>query len=294
MPPHLGRLAQAKAQQAVAVADAARRAGFRVDVSTRVEDSFLGKAWFDFLASCKFTVGMKGGASLHDPVGLLHTKVQSYTARHPKASFDEIEAKCFPGKDMKHTFTAVSPRLFESALAGTCQILQRDDYLGVLEPWRDYMPLEVDFSNMSQIIAAMRDLDQCQEVAENSRKALVDSGVFDYARLVEAATEDLLGDPGGVDVAWQNLRDYLGRSRQVAEVDGLEMHDACAHLIYEQLGMLRRADIQNLSDSSTAAGVVIKMINDRGRVAWLVEQVENFSRDPLTRRAAWIWRPLLS
>jgi hypothetical protein len=98
MPPHLGRLAQAKARQAVTMADAAKNAGFTVDVSTRVEDSFIGTAWSNFLASCKFTVGMKGGASLHDPRGLIHTKVQSYLARHPDATFDEIERKCFKGK----------------------------------------------------------------------------------------------------------------------------------------------------------------------------------------------------
>jgi hypothetical protein len=70
---------------------------------------------------------MKGGASLHDPRGLIHTKVQSYLARHPDATFDEIERKSFIGKDNKHELTAISPRLFESALAGTCQILQCED-----------------------------------------------------------------------------------------------------------------------------------------------------------------------
>jgi hypothetical protein len=174
------------------MADAARAAGFKVDVSTRVEDSFIGQAWFDFLSSCRFTVGMKGGASLHDPRGMIHTRVQSYRARHPHASFDEIEANCFRGKDMKHEFTAISPRLFESALAGTCQILQRDDYLGVLEPWRDYLPLEEDLSNTAEIMEAMRDLERCQEIVTNARLALVNSGVFDYARLVETATDGLL------------------------------------------------------------------------------------------------------
>jgi hypothetical protein len=102
---------------------------------------------------------MKGGASLHDLRGLIHTKVQSYLARHPDATFDEIERKCFKDKDNKYEFTAISGRLFESELAGTCQILQREDYLGVLEPWRDYIPIESDHSNMHEVIQATKNLD---------------------------------------------------------------------------------------------------------------------------------------
>ena len=54
-------------------------------------------------------MGTKGAASPHESYGLIHTNVQAYLARHPEASFDEIELKCFKGKDMKHEFTAISP-----------------------------------------------------------------------------------------------------------------------------------------------------------------------------------------
>jgi hypothetical protein len=287
MPPHLGRLAQAKARQAVAMADAARAAGFKVDVSTRVEDSFIGQAWFDFLSSCRFTVGMKGGASLHDPRGMIHTRVQSYRARHPHASFDEIEAKCFRGKDMKHQFTAISPRLFESAQAGTCQILQRDDYLGVLEPWRDYLPLEADLSNVPEIIEAMRDLERCQEIVTNARKSLVDSGVFDYARLVKTATEGLIERRGLGRLAWILLVAHLDASEKICATAGAELHDAVQYMAMEKssnvAAQFDTAEVREIIDSLSRHG-----LSENLQVA-----IDGYQRDSLSMRAPWIWRPVL-
>ncbi len=287
MPPHLGRLAQAKAVQAVTMADAARAAGFVVDVSTRVEDSFLGTAWFEFLASCKFTVGMKGGASLHDPRGLIHTKVESYRGRRPHATFDEIEAKCFPGKDLKHEFTAISPRLFESALAGTCQILQREDYLGVLEPWCDYLPLEKDFTNIHQVTAAMRDLEQCQEIVENAKTALVDSKLFDYSHLVHTTTDGLLGQPSISDDAWMSLAAYLRRSADVFASAGPELFDVALHLINETIvARVKKTD-------AVVARRVLELVETSAMSQWYCEIAELVSTDSLAKRAPWTWRPVV-
>lgn len=281
MPPHLGRLAQAKARQAVTVADAARKAGFTVDVSTRVEESFIGTAWFDFLSSCKFTVGMKGGASLHDPFGLIHTKVQSYRARHPEASFDEIEQRCFKGKDMKYEFTAISPRLFESAMAGTCQILQREDYLGVLEPWRDYIPLDEDFSNMGQVLEAMKDLNRCQQIVENARIALIDSKVFDYSRLVEDATQDLVVPRFRNDKEWDQLSRILHVYRQAQDVDA-DLHDSA-------LNMLKRGN-RRPDTCSKAEMTVIENLRRHSLESWLSDMQKMIEEDSIDAISPWIWR----
>jgi len=283
MPPHLGRLAQAKAHQAVTMAHAARHAGFVVDVSTRVEDSFIGTTWFDFLASCKFTVGMKGGASLHDPRGLIHTKVQSYLARHPDAAFDEIERKCFKGKDMKHEFTAISPRLFESAMAGTCQILQREDYLGVLEPWRDYIPLESDYSNMDEVLNAMKDLDKCQLIVENARKALVDSKFFDYSQLVETATQGLVESHSKNEYVWNQLSQILEFSHKAQDV-APELHDAA-------LNMLKKINQTN-DYSSSAERTVSEILRAHSLETWLDEIMKWQAKDSIDAISPWIWRSI--
>jgi hypothetical protein len=284
MPPHLGRLAQAKARQAVVMADAARAAGFNVDVSTNVEDSFIGTAWFDFLASCRFTVGMKGGASLHDPRGLIHTKVQSYRVRHPEATFDEIEEHCFKGKDMKHEFTAISPRLFESAMAGTCQILQREDYLGVLEPWRDYIPLEPDYSNMDEVLNAIKDLARCQEIVGQARIALVDSQMFDYSQLVGTACGGLLSAQGGDCAQWNDLAEFLRFSRLAQEL-APELHDAVMYAL--------QSDSDFVSVTSPGLSHISRILDELSLGEWFQSIKDASSSDLIGRRAPWIWRSLL-
>lgn len=281
MPPHLGRLAQAKARQAVVLADAARNAGMNVDVSTRVEDSFIGHAWFDFLASCRFTVGMKGGASLHDPYGLIHTKVQSYRAHHPEAAFNEIERNCFKGKDMKHAFLAISPRLFESAVAGTCQILQRDDYLGVLEPWRDYVPIEQDLSNLDEVILTMRDLDQSQQIVENAKKALVESKVFDYSQLVRTACSGFLTRPSGSSRQWNSFTEFLHFSSRAQQLS-VELHDAAMYLIQAQ---------QNWNNGP-AKSKIYRTLSDLSMTDWMRAMESLSETDPIGLRSPWIWRAL--
>jgi len=281
MPPHLGRLAQAKSKQAVVMATAATSAGFKVDVSTKMEDSFIGSAWFEFLSSCKFTVGMKGGASLHDPYGLTHTKVQAYIARHPAAGFDEIERKCFKGKDMKHTFTAISPRLFEASSAGTCQILERDDYLGVLQPWRDYIPLDQDFSNINEVVSTMRDLDKCQEIVTNARIALVDSQMFDYSQLVKTACEGLYPKKENNCTYWDVFSEHL-RFSQAAQEISPELHDAILHVLQQRSSLIE-------SDSSELTRIRL-ILDDYSMKNWQLEMKYFSESDQLGFRTPWIWR----
>ena len=301
MSPHLGRFAQSKSIQATVMADAARRAGYIVDVSTQVEDSFVGKSWFEFLASCKFTVGMKGGASLHDPVGLLHTKVNSYLVRYPNVNFDEIERKFFQGKDMKYKFSAISPRLFESASAGACQILQRDDYLGVLEPWRDYIPLEVDFSNVDEVISSMRDIEKCQEIANNATRSLVKSGLFNYSKLVEIATSGLVASSRTSRQGWGELKSYLKRVSAVAESGRIELHDAALNAINEYF-IFSDTDSATIkkdlapgsvgANSRVAIHTVLESLDSESDKNWFEEVLATVRSDSKSKLFPWVWRPL--
>lgn len=285
MPAHLGRIGQLKASQATSFAEIARNSGFNVDVSTRVEDSFIGAAWFEFLASCRFTIGMKGGASLIDPYGLIHTKVDSYTKLNPLATYEQIEHACFRGKDTKNEFVAVSPRLFESASAGTCQILPPSNYLDVLNPWDHYLPLNMDLSNSKEILDAMRDIDRCQEIATRARAVLVESGNFDYSRLVNSATAGLLMARHQLDSNWKQFSDYLRSSRGL-QMESVDLHDAAQLLILNEV-------VEGGSEvgiQSVASATIRHQLANRGRTEWFNEQVEFAQSDTCFRRSVWTWR----
>jgi hypothetical protein len=187
--PQFGRHARKKGEQAVAVAAALQGSGLVVDISVDPADVFFGDEWFRFLGSCRFTLGHKGGASLFDRDGSLTARVNAYVAKHPEASFDEVEAACFAGSDGHAVFSATGPRIFDAAMMRTCQILSPDDYLGVLEPWVHYLPLEEDLSNLGEVVAAMRDDDLVERVADAAFEVLIASGDFDYSSFARGIFE---------------------------------------------------------------------------------------------------------
>ena len=288
MPAHLGAYAQEKAHQTTEFSRHVREAGFIVDVSTRVEDGIVGADWPKFLRKCKFTVGMKGGASIADPYGLLYARVE---ARRHRNELDYPTTESFRflrRRDGRFQFSMISPRLFEAAAAGTCQILRPDDYLGVLEPWVHYLPLNHDFSNVQEVLLALRDLERCQEVANNSRKQLIDSGEFSYRRLVDDAINGLLVDsPSAVATTWSEVVIYLRRAAQLCKPETVHLHDAAIHLIHENLN--------GQNDTGKLAEVeIVNSINQLGLSDWFREQYENSKAGSLSWRSPWTWRSLSS
>ena len=95
--PYLGRHAILKAQIAEVIRERAEERGLRVDISTRAEDTFYGDDWYRFLASCRYTIGIEGGASILDRDGSVRACVESRLEEKPAAGFSELEAACFPG-----------------------------------------------------------------------------------------------------------------------------------------------------------------------------------------------------
>lgn len=189
LPAYYGRQGVLKGRMAERFRDAALAAGFAADISTRPEDVFIGDDWFRFLGSCRFTFLTRAGASMHDPDGTIRSKVEAFVRERPQASFDEIEAACFPGLD-RYDFSCVSPRLFEAAAARTGLILLEGDYVEGLEPHRHYIPLKADFSNLEEVFALMRDADAAERMIAAAYQHLVASERFSYAVLVD----DVIGE----------------------------------------------------------------------------------------------------
>jgi hypothetical protein len=185
LPPQLGRAAGIKGQLAIDFGRLARDKGLNCNISTRSEDVLLGDAWWHFLGDTKFTVSRRGGASMADPTGRLADRVRRYQSRHPDATMSEIEENVSMKGGRLGDFSAISPRLFEAAALGVCQILEPDDYVEGLEPGVHYIPLKSDFSNIDQVFETMLDLDRCEEIVHASQDHLLRSGKFTYKAFVK-------------------------------------------------------------------------------------------------------------
>ncbi|MGQ0536746.1 MAG: hypothetical protein ACT4PT_11835, partial [Methanobacteriota archaeon] len=181
----LGRASLLKADIGPAVDAAAKRRGLRTDISTRPEDTIYGMDWYRFLLSSRCTIGAESGATVLDPDATLAERCGAYLAEHPRATYEEIAAACFPGRDDEVRYLMLGPRHLEAAATKTCQILVEGEYNGVLSPWKHYIPLEADFSNVADCMEAAADAALRERLVEAAYKDLVESGNFTYAKLVD-------------------------------------------------------------------------------------------------------------
>ena len=121
-PPFGGRYSLQKSNMADRFAELGKiRGGLRINISTRPQDVLAGDTWLEFLGNSRFALGCEGGVSLWDPDGVFHDRSIEYLKVEPEATFEEVEAACFPDEDGRHVFSAVSPRLFESTMMGCSQ-----------------------------------------------------------------------------------------------------------------------------------------------------------------------------
>ena len=182
LPPYFGRFSRLKAEIGDRFLSAAQGSGLRLDISLgdAPHQVLLGDDWLKFLGNCRFTLGCESGSSLLDPRGEICAACSAYLREHRNAGFDEVEAACFPGQDMKRIYSAISPRLFEAALAGSCQVLAPGHYLGVLEPNEHYIPLAADFSNIAAVLNELRDWQRAEQRVAACREALLENDRYSY------------------------------------------------------------------------------------------------------------------
>jgi hypothetical protein len=194
----LGRHGTLKGTLADAVAERAAGTALRLDVSTRDEDTLLGDDWFRFLARCRYTVGIEGGASVLDFDGATKERTERYEAAHPDAGFDEIERACFPGEDGSLALFAISPRHLEACATRTCQVLVEGSYNGILEAGRHYIELRADLSNLDEVMDSLGDEARRERIAEAAHRDIVASGRYTYRAMVEDVERVALGDAAPV------------------------------------------------------------------------------------------------
>ncbi len=200
----LGRHALLKARVGEAFAGAATEAGLRADISLRDEDTILGDDWYRFMLRCRWMVGVEGGASLLDPDGSVRERTAAYRARNPAATFEEVEAACFPGLDGSVNLVSISPRHLEACATGTAQVLVAGSYNGILEPEVHYLPVRPDLADVPEVAARLHDEALRDRVAARAYADIVASGRFEYPAFVEESLS-------GIDASPATIRGVAGR-----------------------------------------------------------------------------------
>jgi len=182
--PWLGRHGMQKGCIADAFLAEGQRRGLRLDISLETADTLLGDDWFRFLLRSRYTIGVESGAGILDRDGRIRACADEFVAEHPTASFEEVEAHCFPGLDGNLDLKTISPRHLEACATRTPQILVEGSYSGILEAGRHYIPVRPDLGNVADVVDVVADGDGHRDMADRAYADIVASGRYGYAAFV--------------------------------------------------------------------------------------------------------------
>lgn len=182
--PAWGRFGYLKQDLTDAVVRLLPNYSLQTDISTAAADVIHGNAWYEFLASSRYTFGVESGVSLLDRDGEINARVSAYRTAHPAAEFEEIEATCFPGMDGNIHMAAIGPRHLEACATRTCQILTEGDYNGLLKPGLHYIPLSRDLANLPEVLGSLGDEDRRRRLVKRAFDDIVAPRKLTYANFV--------------------------------------------------------------------------------------------------------------
>ena len=144
----------------------AEQLGLLHDISSDESARIYGAAWVDFLAGAKATLGTESGASVCDFSGRIQINVEAAVARNPAIDFETIRKEILLESDGGLIIHVISPRVFEAAALRTLMINYPGDYSGRLTPWRHYVPLAKDHSNIQEVLEVIRSPDRAKKIIE--------------------------------------------------------------------------------------------------------------------------------
>ena len=207
----LGKQGRLKVDIADAFARAARNKGLAFDISLDEKDVLPGDAWFDYLLRCRATIGAEGGASVLDHDGAVRQAVTRHLGNHPDASFEEVRSHCFPGRDGELALACISPRHLEACATRTLQFLVEGSYNGVLVPWRHYVPVKRDLSDVGQVLEVLGQPETVRRIVDCAYEEIVLSGKWSYSTFVREIEDSVLTPAIGKSGAREAAGTMAGR-----------------------------------------------------------------------------------
>jgi hypothetical protein len=192
--PYMGRAAREKYDIGVEFKRRTAGSGLTLDIECEESARIYGDDWYRFVAACRATLGTESGVSVFDLEGEVYDTYRDAVADPTPERQEQFRAAAARWEDRVY-YRTISPRQFEAAALGTCQILFTGRYSAAMRPMVHYLPLEKDFSNLDEVVRLYRDPDLRHELTTNARRDLVDSGAYGYETLVRDV-DDLLDAQG--------------------------------------------------------------------------------------------------
>jgi hypothetical protein len=191
VPHELGDLGYEKVAIAQRFIDAAAQYGLANDVDWREEARIYGDDWIEFMSSGRATLGTESGASIVDFDQSIAAAVDAYVRGHPGAGYREVADAVLKKHEGNVVINTISPRAFEAICLGTALVLFPGEYSGILVPWRHYIPLAKDFSNLGEVVSFLTDLPFLERLTQTAYDEIVGSGAYSYSEFTRKVDDAL-------------------------------------------------------------------------------------------------------
>jgi hypothetical protein len=170
LPAWIGSLGQQKWLIADHFLKWAPQHNLKCDISTSEYDRIYGRDWIYFIANSKSMIGSESGSSVCDFTGDIQKKVEEHERAFPDTPFEVLRDLYFKDEDGRFPMNVISPRCFEAAALRTLMILYEGKYSSRLVPWRHYVPLRLDHSNLDEVLQVLRDPERAQAIVDTAFK----------------------------------------------------------------------------------------------------------------------------
>ncbi|MFA5794771.1 MAG: hypothetical protein WC980_06870 [Candidatus Brocadiia bacterium] len=198
---YMGRGAQEKHQIGMEFKKRAKNYNLVLDIETEESKRIYGRSWYQFLANCRFILGVEAGVSIFDIEDRVREECAKKLSSKPGITFEEISKMILYKWEDNIYYRSISPRHFEAAASRVCQILFEGKYSGILKPMVHYIPLKKDFSNFDDVIKMLEDKKLCSELIANAYRDLIASDLYSYRKFIGDFDQELIKEgfrPGGI------------------------------------------------------------------------------------------------
>jgi glycosyltransferase involved in cell wall biosynthesis len=192
LPHFYGDLGQEKIRIGEDVKKHALARGIPVDIEIDEQHRIYGRAWYEFLANARATLGTESGSNVFDFDGSLAVAA----AAHSQMPYEEFRSRYLEGREGYIHMNQISPKIFEAIRLHVALVLFEGEYSSVVQPGLHYIPLKKDLSNIGDVFARLEDLSYLQAMTERAYRDIVEGGRYSYRQFalgVDAEIEASLG-----------------------------------------------------------------------------------------------------
>mgnify|MGYP006994849622 FL=1 len=187
----------------------AKRYGVKCDIAWDEDSRIYGIHWVKFIQNCRAMLAVESGASVFDFDGSISATVETFTAllglsgkpnarvrqflsqsgpfaKHPEARelYEALRDIFFKEKENLVDLAQLSPRVFEAATLKTLLIMYEGSYSGAFKPWRHYVPLRKDHSNMAEVVDILNNPVECAKIISNCYVEVCENEDYSYKKFI--------------------------------------------------------------------------------------------------------------